>query len=119
MKKTVVIGASVNPSRYSNIAVRNLKQHGYEVIAVGLREGDIDGVKIHDDRPVVADVDTVSLYVGPKNQVPLYDYIMSLNPKRLIFNPRAENEELETKATQQGIEVLEACTLVMLNTGQY
>jgi hypothetical protein len=119
MKKTVVFGASANPSRYSNLAVRNLNQHGHEVIAVGLREGEIDGVKIHADRPVIADVDTVSLYVGPKNQVPLYDYILSLKPKRIIFNPGAENEEFEMKATENGIEVLEACTLVMLNTGQY
>src|SRR5437660_2516697 len=98
MKKTVVIGASLKPQRYSNLAIRRLKEHGHEVIAVGLKEGEVSGVEIHLDNPVVSDVDTVTLYVGPQNQPPLYDYILSLQPKRLIFNPGAENEELKKKA---------------------
>ena len=118
-KKTVVIGASVNPERYSNMAVRRLKQHGHEVVALGLREGDIEGVKIHTDKPAVENVDTVTMYVDPQNQPPLYDYILSLKPKRIIFNPGAENEEMEKRAAEKGIEVLEACTLVMLSIGDY
>jgi uncharacterized protein len=119
MKRTVVIGASPKTNRYSNLAVRRLKEHGHEVIAVGLRNGDINGTPIHGDRPIITDVDTVTLYVGPRNQPVLYDYILSLNPKRIIFNPGTENSELEKKATEKGIEVLEACTLVMLSIGDY
>ena len=119
MKKTIVIGASPNPYRYSNMAVMRLKQHGHEVIAVGLHKGEIDGIQIHTDKPAINDVDTVSVYVGPQNQPPLYDYILSLKPNRIILNPGAENEELEKKAAENGIEAIEACTLVMLNTGQF
>jgi uncharacterized protein len=119
MKKTVVIGASSNSDRYSNRAVRKLKAYGHDVFAVGLRTGDIDGVKIHADRPVIENVDTVTMYVGEQNQPPLYDYILSLSPKRIIFNPGAENPELEKLATAKGIEVVEACTLVLLSIGDY
>ncbi len=117
--KTVVIGASPNTERYSNLAVHRLKHFGHEVVAVGLRKGEIDGIPIHTDHPLVKDVHTVTLYVAPQHQPPLYEYILSLNPQRLIFSPGAENEELEKMAEEKGIEVLEACTLVMLNTGQY
>ena len=119
MKKTVVIGASANPDRYSNMAVRKLKSYGHEVIAVGLREGDIDGIKIHADKPAIENVDTVTMYVGERNQPPLYDYIFSLHPKRIIFNPGAENPELKEMASEKGIEVTEACTLVMLSIGNF
>ncbi len=118
-KKTVVIGASLNPKRYSNLAVRRLKDHAHEVVAVGLREGEINGIKIQTGKPFVENVDTVTMYVGPQNQSSLYDYIFSLKPRRIIFNPGAENEELEKKAREIGIEVLEACTLVMLSIGDY
>ena len=93
-KKTVVIGASENEDRYANRAVRKLKAYGHDVVALGLREGQIEGVKIHKDKPVLENVDTVTMYVGEKNQPPLYDYILSLQPKRIIFNPGAENPEL-------------------------
>lgn len=117
--KTVVIGATENTSRYSNMAVKSLLRHGKEVAAVGLKEGEIDGVKIHAGHPPIENVDTITMYVGPKNQPPLYDYILSLNPKRIIFNPGAENDELEKMAEEKGIEVVEACTLVMLSVGNY
>jgi uncharacterized protein len=117
--KTVVIGATENTSRYSNMAVKSLLRHGKEVAAVGLKEGEIDGVKIHSDKPAIENVDTITMYVGPKNQPPLYDYILSLKPKRIIFNPGAENEELEKMAEEKGIEVVEGCTLVMLSVGNY
>ena len=118
-KKTVVIGASENEDRYANRAVRKLKSYGHDVVALGLREGQIDGVKIHKDKPVLENVDTVTLYVGQQNQPPLYDYVLSLNPKRIIFNPGAENPELEAIAEEKGIEVVEACTLVMLSIGNF
>jgi predicted CoA-binding protein len=118
-KKTVVIGASENEDRYANRAVRKLKAHGHEVVALGLREGQIDGVQIQKGKPVLENVDTVTMYVGQQNQPPLYDYILSLKPKRIIFNPGAENPELEHKAEENGIEVVEACTLVMLSIGNF
>ncbi|MES2387239.1 MAG: CoA-binding protein [Bacteroidota bacterium] len=119
MKKTVVIGANDNPERYSNKAVRMLNRFGHEVVPVGLRKGNISGIEIHSDMPAVTGTDTVTLYVGPQNQPYWYDYILSLKPKRIIFNPGTENPELERKAEEAGIETLEACTLVMLSINNY
>ena len=118
-RKTVVLGASENTSRYSNMAVRSLVKHGEEVVPVGLKEGEINGIKILKGNPPVENVDTITMYVGPRNQPAWYDYIFSLKPKRIIFNPGAENEELEKMAEEKGIEVVEACTLVMLSIGNY
>ena len=118
-KKTVVIGASENEDRYANRAVRKLKAYGHDVVALGLREGQIDGIKIHKDKPAVENVDTVTLYVGQQNQPQLYDYVLSLNPKRIIFNPGAENPDFESMAEEKGIETVEACTLVMLSIGNF
>lgn len=119
MKKTVVIGASPNPERYAFRATEKLKQHGHEVVAVGIKPGMIGDTTIVTDRPAIADVDTVTLYVGPQNQPGWYEYIFSLHPKRIVFNPGTENPELERMATAKGIEPLEACTLVMLSLGNY
>lgn len=119
MKKTVVIGASPNPGRYAFLATERLRRHGHEVVAVGLRPGQIGDVAIHADRPAVADVDTVTLYVGPQHQPAWRDYILALHPKRIIFNPGTENDDLEQAARAQGIETVEGCTLVMLASGQY
>ena len=119
MKKTVVIGASDNPDRYSYRAVNMLKQHGHEVVPVGIRKGQVAGLAIHTDRPTEESVDTVTLYVGPQNQPAWYDYILDLKPKRIIFNPGTENEELEKMAQAKGIRTEEACTLVMLSIGNY
>lgn len=118
-KKTVVLGASANPSRYSHLAVHKLKQYGHDVVAVGLRDGAIDGVVIQHGMPTVTDVDTVTMYMNETRQKEFYDYIIDMKPKRIIFNPGAENEELTALAKKNGIEPLEACTLVMLSTGQY
>jgi uncharacterized protein len=118
-KKTVVLGASANPSRYSYLAVHRLTAHRHPVIAVGRREGKIGDVNIETGQPPHDDVDTITLYMNPTNQKPYYDYILSLKPKRIIFNPGTENYELETMAEKQGIRTMEACTLVMLSTGQY
>src|ERR1700740_928483 len=113
-KRTVVIGASENPERYAHKAVLSLQKHGHTVYAVGLRNGVINGIAISGNKPAIEQVDTVTLYVGPQNQPSWYDYILSLKPKRLVFNPGAENNELAKLAQAQGIETIEACTLVML-----
>lgn len=120
-KKTVVLGASPNPSRYSYIAADMLTEFGHEVVPVGLKKGSVFGKEIQDIRnlPVVDDVDTVTLYIGPANQQTLFDYIPKLKPKRVIFNPGTENPALEKSLEAQGIETIEACTLVMLRTRQY
>jgi len=119
MKKTLVLGATDNPARYAYRAVHQLKSHGHEVVPVGIRKGAVAGLEIRNDRPSAEDVDTVTLYVGPQNQPAWYDYILDLNPKRIIFNPGTENPELEELAQQRGIQTEEACTLVMLSVGQY
>jgi len=119
MKKTVVIGASENPDRYAYKATIALQSHRHQVVPVGLKEGEINGIKILKDKPPVEDVDTVTLYVGPQNQPAWYDYILSLKPKRVIFNPGTENEEFEKKLIENKIEPVEACTLVMLSIGNY
>jgi predicted CoA-binding protein len=119
MKKTMVIGASENPARYSNMAIKNLRRHGIEVVAIGNKEGNVDDVFITKEKEPAQDIHTVTLYVNPANQEPFIDYIQSLQPKRVIFNPGTENNDLENLLRKQGIEALEACTLVMLNTGQY
>lgn len=119
MKKTLVLGASENPARYSFEAVTHLRKHGHEVVAVGRKSAVVAGVQIETEPPVVNDIDTVTLYLNPTAQKAYYDFILSLHPKRIIFNPGTENEELEELAQQNGIAAIEACTLVMLNTGQY
>ena len=119
MKKTVVIGASENPERYAYKATIALQNHRHQVVPVGLKEGEINGIKILKDQPPVENVDTVTLYVGPKNQPAWYDYILSLKPKRVIFNPGTENDEFEKKLIENKIEPVEACTLVMLSVGNY
>ncbi|MCW3082967.1 MAG: CoA-binding protein [Bacteroidetes bacterium] len=119
MKKTVVIGASDKPDRYAYKATIALQQHKHEVIPVGIREGEINGIQIIKGKPVIENVDTVTLYVGPQNQPSWYDYIISLKPKRVVFNPGTENPEFESMLQKQNIEPLEACTLVMLSIGTY
>ncbi|HVX26739.1 MAG TPA: CoA-binding protein [Parafilimonas sp.] len=118
-KKTVVLGASPNPARYSNLAVNRLTAHGHSVIPIGKRTGAINGLDIIKDQPAEKDVDTVTLYLNANNQKQYYDYILSLHPKRIIFNPGAENDELAELAIKNNIEPVEACTLVLLSTGQY
>ena len=119
MKKTVVIGASDKPDRYAYKATIALQQHKHEVIPVGIREGEINGIQIIKGKPAIENVDTVTLYVGPQNQPAWYDYIISLKPKRVVFNPGTENPEFENMLQKQNIEPLEACTLVMLSIGTY
>ncbi len=118
-KKTVVLGASPNPARYSYLAVNRLVAHGHDVVAVGRRKGNINNTEIITDHPELNDVDTITLYLNAQNQKQYYDYILSLHPKRLIFNPGAENNELAGLAVKNNIKPMEACTLVLLSTGQY
>jgi len=115
--KTLVLGASPNPSRYSFKASRLLKSNGHEVVPLGIRKGEIDDLEIITERIQVPDIHTVTLYVGPARQLEYYDYILSLEPKRIIFNPGTENRELIKLAQQKGIETIQNCTLVMLNSG--
>lgn len=119
MKKTVVLGASPRPIRYSYTAVRQLASKGHETVPVGVRDGDIDGIKIIKGTPEVEHVHTITLYLSPPRQPQYYDYILGLNPKRLIFNPGTENLELIQMAKDKGIEVEVGCTLVMLSVGNY
>jgi len=118
-KKTLVLGASDNPARYSYLAINRLLNHGHPVVAIGLKTGKVQDVDIITEHPEMDDIDTITLYLNPKNQVQYYDYILSLKPKRVIFNPGTENNELERKLIQKGVNTIEACTLVMLSTGQY
>lgn len=118
-KKTLVLGASANPSRYSFLAINKLTAYGHPVVAIGKRAGNVAGTEIITEHPEMDDIDTVTLYLNPINQKPYYDYILSIRPKRVVFNPGTENEELENKLKIAGILPVEACTLVMLSTGQY
>lgn len=118
-KKTLVLGASCNRNRYSYLAVNALRAKGHEVIAIGKRSGKVADVLIETEQKNIDNLDTVTLYLNPENQKQYYDYITSLHPKRIIFNPGAENKELAALATQNNIIPQEACTLVLLSTGQY
>ncbi len=119
MKKTIVLGATPNPERYAYRATVRLKQKGHEVIPVGNKKGEIEGIKIENRTPQYEGVDTITLYLNPDNQKPYYDYIFSLKPKRIIFNPGTENFELIKLAKEKGIETEIGCTLVMLSINNY
>ena len=118
-KKTLVIGASTNPNRYSNIAINRLLEKSIEVCAIGNREGEVAGVKIFNSKEFYKDIHTVTLYLNAKNQEDYYDYILALKPKRVIFNPGAENSEFEKLLAENNINFEEACTLVLLSIGKY
>ena len=117
--KVLVYGASTNPSRYAYIATELLLQHGHDVSLVGIKKGEVFGLPIQQEQPLLTEIDTVTLYVGPANQEGLIDYLRSINPRRVIFNPGTENPELERALEKSGIQTEEACTLVLLHTGQF
>lgn len=121
MKKTAIIGATPNPSRYAYTAAELLTRHGHEIVPIGIKTGEVAGKEILDlrEKPKVEGIDTVTMYIGTRNQPEWYDYILSLQPKRIIFNPGTENDEFESMANKKGIETEEACTLVMLRVGNY
>ena len=118
-KKTLVLGASDNPSRYSFLAINRLRNHGHPVIAIGKKKTQVADVVVTNEKISADDVDTITLYLNPMHQKQYYNYILSLKPKRIIFNPGAENDELYDLAKKNGIQPMEACTLVLLSTGQY
>lgn len=118
-KKTLVMGASTEPSRYAYKAIKMLQRFGHPVVALGKKEDNLDGVTIEKEKVAFNGVDTVTLYLNPMNQKPYYDYIVGLKPERVIFNPGTENPELYAILRQNGIDVEVACTLVMLSINQY
>ena len=119
LKKTLVLGASANPARYSFLAVNKLREHNHPVVAIGKKNGTIADVPIELEASPVSDLDTVTLYLNKENQKNYYDFIIEQHPNRVIFNPGAENSELEKILEEKGIKAMEACTLVLLGTGQY
>ncbi|NNC70518.1 MAG: CoA-binding protein [Flavobacteriaceae bacterium] len=118
-KKTLVLGASLNEDRYSNIAIQRMVHSSLEVVAIGLVSGMVAGVSIKTGYPEIEDVHTITIYLNPKRQVIYYNYIISLKPKRVIFNPGTENTELMKLLRKNNIKVEVACTLVLLSTDQY
>ncbi|MCZ4245446.1 CoA-binding protein [Pedobacter punctiformis] len=119
MKKTLIIGASPDPSRYAYKAAHMLKRFNHDFVNVGIKKGEVAGVEIEKPEQIHQDIDTITLYIGPDLQAQYHDYILETKPKRVIFNPGTENLELEKLLDQHNIEPVEACTLVLLTTGQY
>ena len=119
-KRTLILGASPNPARYAFKATTMLAEYGHKVFPVGLRPGNIGDFEILTETPTIENIDTVTLYIGPQNQPGYYDYILNIiKPKRILFNPGTENEELLKKAQTKGILTEAACTLVLLSIGNY
>jgi predicted CoA-binding protein len=118
-KKTLVLGASANPERYSHLAINKLRSKGHPVVGIGKSQVSVGDVAIETEKKPISDLDTVSVYLNPTHQKEYYDYVLSLHPKRIIFNPGAENDEFAKLADEAGIKPVEACTLVLLSTGQY
>jgi len=120
-KRTVIIGATTNQARYAYFVAAQLEENGHEFIPIGIKKGSVFNKEILNlhDKPQIAEVDTVTLYLNPAKQKPWEDYILSINPKRIIFNPGTENSDLASRANEIGIETINACTLTMLSVGLY
>jgi hypothetical protein len=119
-KKTLVIGASTNPERYSYKAIERLRLSGHDVIAYGIKSGKVKDVTFITELPEESEeIDTITLYINPNRQHELYSYILNSTAKRIIFNPGTENEELSELAKKVGKEAIEACTLVLLSVNSY
>ena len=118
-KKTLVIGASLKPNRYSNLAINRLITYQHTVVAIGLRKGVVAGVEIATEKIPFENIHTVTLYLNPQRQEEYFDYVISLKPKRVIFNPGTENPAFYKLLQQNNVEVEVACTLVLLSTNQY
>jgi predicted CoA-binding protein len=119
MKKTLVLGASLKPNRYSYFAIERLLNSDIEVFAVGNVKGEVHGVKVKTEKLMFSDIHTVTLYLNPKIQKEYYNYIISLQPNRVIFNPGTENPEFYHLLEENKIAFEAACTLVLLSTNQY
>ncbi len=120
-KKTLIVGATTNPERYAYLAAQRLTEHGHPIVPLGIKKGEVAGQPILDlrEKPKIEGIDTITMYIGPRHQAEWMDYLISLKPKRIIFNPGTENVEFEKKAREAGIKSEEACTLVLLSTGQF
>ncbi|RWU05759.1 CoA-binding protein [Pedobacter chitinilyticus] len=119
MKKTLIIGASTDPDRYAYKAAHMLTSRGHQIVNIGIKKGEVAGVAIEKPDAIYHDIDTITLYIGPATQPQYFDYIVATKPKRVVFNPGTENEALEELLDKHQIAYTEACTLVLLSTGQY
>ena len=119
--KSVIVGSVPKPYRYAYRAAEMMKSRDFDYVPLGIQEGDVLGEQILNlhDKPRIKNVDTLTLYINPSRQKEWYDYMLSLKPNRIIFNPGTENQEFKSLAENQGIVCVEACTLVMLSTGDY
>jgi uncharacterized protein len=118
-KKTLVLGGSSNPTRYSYLAINKLREHNHPVMAIGKRAAQVADILVLEEMNPVPDLDTVTIYLNKDNQKNYYDFILAQHPNRVIFNPGAENPEFEKILVEHNIQVVEACTLVLLSTGQF
>ena len=118
-KKTLVFGGSTNPQRYSYLAINRLRNNGHEVVSYGLRSGEVADVQIDTELKPYRDINTITLYMNPSRQEAYYDYLISLQPQRVIFNPGTENPEFYKRLRDNNILVEVACTLVLLSINQY
>ena len=118
-KKTLVFGASLKETRYSYLAIQKLLKHKQEVVAYGLRQGKISDVAIDTELKLHTDIDTITLYMNPARQKEYYEYLISLKPNRVLFNPGTENPEFYELLKQHNIVFEQVCTLVLLSTNQY
>lgn len=116
---TLILGATPNADRYSFMATALLVEKGHAVYPFGIKKGEILTTPIINEWPSTESIDTVTLYLGPAAQEAYYNAILDLKPRRIIFNPGTENPILNQLAIEKGIETIDACTLVMLKTGQY
>ena len=121
MKKTAIIGATPNPARYAYLAADLLTGKGHEIVPIGIKSGKVSGVEILDihQKPHIQGIHTITLYIGPQRQPEWYEYLLSLKPERIIFNPGTENETFKAMAHQHDVDTEEACTLVLLRLGAY
>jgi hypothetical protein len=118
-KKILILGASANPSRYSYMAALKLHKEGHPIVLIGARNGEVLGHPIIIDKTVFSDIHTVTVYLSTTNQREYYDYLLELHPQRVIFNPGAENPELERLLSLNSVQTMRACTLVLLSSRQY
>jgi len=118
MKNALVLGASLNTDRYSNMAMRKLKLKGYSVFSLGSSKGRVESMEIHTEQFLIENLYVITIYLNAANQIGYYDYILQLKPEKVIFNPGSENKGLEILLDKKGIPYEHACTLVLLNLNQ-
>jgi predicted CoA-binding protein len=119
MIRTLVLGASLNRTRYAHLAIRRLQRQNFWVVGIGSRAGRVGGTSIYNEKILLKNIHTVSVYLNPKNQEEYYKYVVELNPVRVIFNPGSENPRFETLLSHHKIPFERSCTLVLISTGQF